>query len=261
MLQLRGVIGGVEHTVALDRLETTLGRAEDNDVVLVDRVTSRHHAVVLHDGARWWIRDLESRYGLRVNDDVADEIDLRSGDVVTIGTVDFTVEEVAGGPPNADDVPDDMLELPDRDLRDPGDADPPAPAGLVRPVADFADSLGLSLDVEGTAIAVPAPEAGGTNDAVTARAEVDHGYSGLAVGYLTRLAHELRTAADVDEAARHTLDVAFDALGVDRGWILFTDADGQVVDRVARIGDRVQHPDGTLPISRSIPLLRAEGQP
>ena len=241
------MIGGVEHTVALDRPETTLGRAEDNDIVLVDRVTSRHHAVVLHDGRRWWIRDLESRYGLRVNDDVADEADLRPGDVVTIGTVDFTVEE-------APDAPLDLTGLADPpggdDLREPDDADVGVgPDGsLVRPVADFAVSLGLTLDVDQAAAPAPAPEAVGG----PALVEGDHGYSSLAVGYLTRLAHDLRTAADVDEAARRTLDVAFHALGVDRGWILFTDAAGEVVERLARVGDRVQHPEGELPISMSI---------
>ena len=244
MLQLRGVIGGVEHAIVLDRPETTLGRADDNDVVLIDRVTSRHHAVVLQDGGRWWIRDLESRYGLRVNDDVADEADLRPGDVVTIGTVDFTVEEVAGAPSDGPVPGDGTVDV--------DGAAPDPPPGLVRPVAEFADSLGLSLDVAETAPSTPAPEADAPAGAPGPSSAVDHGYSGRAVGYLTRLAHELRTASDVDEAARQTLDVAFHALGVERGWILFTDAEGQVVDRVARVGDRVQHPDGALPLSMSI---------
>lgn len=245
MLQLRGVIGGVEHTVALDRPETTLGRADDNDVVLADRVSSAHHAVVLHDGDRWWIRDLESRYGLRVNDDVADEAALHPGDVVTIGTVDFLVEldEDARGGPGRDET---------EALPEDGGADSSEGllTGLSRPVADFAESLGLSPADE----APPAPEAAGTAgaDSMATGTEADHGYSGLAVGYLTRLAHELRTASDIDEAARQTLDVAFHALGVERGWILFTDTDGEVVERVARIGDRVHHPDGALPLSMSI---------
>ncbi|MCB1016131.1 MAG: FHA domain-containing protein, partial [Acidimicrobiales bacterium] len=106
MLQLRGSIDGVERTVVLDRSETSLGRADDNDVVLSDLVASPHHAVVLHEGDRWWVRDLESRYGLRVNDDVADEIDLEPGDVVTIGTVDFVVEVApAAAPPGPPPAP------------------------------------------------------------------------------------------------------------------------------------------------------------
>mgnify|MGYP001211806388 CR=1 FL=1 len=250
MLQLRGVIDGVEHTVVLDRPETTLGRDEDNDLVLIDRVTSRHHAVVLHDGDRWWIRDLESRYGLRVNDDVADEVDLQVGDVVTIGTVDFTVEAATGGPAGTETFEVDARGRIDDPVEDP--ARGPA-VGLVRPVADFAVSLGLSPTDEGTTPPEPVPDAVGSSDAVPGEpVDADHGYSSLAVGYLTRLAHDLRTAADVDEAARATFDVAFHALPVDRGWILFTDAGGDVIERIARIGDRVEHPAGELPISMSI---------
>ena len=248
MLVLRGVIDGVEHAVVLDRPETTLGRSDDNDVVLTDLVTSLHHAVVLHDGDRWWIRDLESRYGLRVNDDVADEVDVVPGDVITIGTVDFTVE-TNPEPPAA--VLEDTREADPERGWDESSLDA---GGLVRTVEDFALSLGLAPTDEAPPTSRPVPdalvvEAGAPSPATAPEA---HGYSSLAVGYLTRLAHDLRTAVDVDEAARHTLDVAFQALPVDRGWILFTDPGGEVVDRVARIGDRVAHPEGELPISWSV---------
>ncbi len=402
MLQLRGVIDGVERTFVLDRPETTIGRGDDNDIVLTDRVTSLHHASVRHADDGWWISDHASRYGVRVNGDVADETELLAGDVVTIGTVDLTVEPVpatpgpAGGPghhaPAADDEDDDddpvllsadlddlhplddvgagigagagheddddpVLLAADEDDDDPvlisadeddvhhddpgrhtthdavpvatdptvatraatttgehppdgptspvaevatrraapdevppahavthelrdadtaaatttaamsaaelpghgttadasgpggGDGDDDEPVvvlGLVRPIEDFAVSLGFP-GTESPEATPPVSEA--VDDTPTSDS---HAYSGLAVGYLSRLAHELRTAHDIDEAARRTLEVVFAALPVDRGWILFTDADGQITDRVERVGDTVAHPGGDLPISMSI---------
>lgn len=240
------MIDGVEHTVVLDRSETTLGRDPDNDVVLTDRVASAHHAVIRRDGERWRIRDLDSRYGLQVNGLVADEVDLEDGDSVTIGTVTFTV----------DATPDEAS--PDEDAPHGGGADEDAAAdpgepaaALVRTIDDFATSLGF--DPAGLARLPPrVPEAVAPPHVAAGDRDDDHAFSALAVGHLTRLAQDLRTAVDEDEAARRTLDAAFAALPVDRGWVLLADEDGEIRHQVARIRDRVEHPEGALPISWSI---------
>jgi len=257
VLQLRGVIDGVERTFVLDRPETTIGRGDDNDIALTDLVTSTHHAVVLRDRDTWWIRDQESRYGLRVNGDVADETELAPGDVITIGTVDLAVEPLAGpvaGGAGAEDEDDEILLSADEAEADAleddvSDLDDAAPVlGVVRTIEDFAVSLGFTATLAappGPSVTVP--------EAVADTAVADaHAYSGLAVGHLSRLGHGLRTAADVDEAARRTLDAAFAAFPIDRGWVLFTDESGEVVERVSRIGDTTAHPEGRLPISMSI---------
>lgn len=248
MLALRGVIDGVEHTVVLDRPETTLGRDPDNHVVLTDRVTSGHHAVVLHEGDRWWIRDLESRYGVLVNGLVADEVDLDAGDVVTIGTVEFRLE--------AADPAGEVVDEPEEAVDGPDETEADGPwtpaASLVRTIDDFATSMGFDPaglvttppPVPGTVAPTGAPAPPAHTD--------DHAFTSLAVGHLTRLAADLRTAVDQDEAARRTLDAAFAALPVDRGWVLLADGDGELRHRVARIRDRVEHPEGDLPISWSI---------
>jgi DNA-binding response OmpR family regulator len=46
---------------------TTIGRWEDNDVVIPDRWISRHHAQVRCDGSRCTLDDLDSKNGLFVN--------------------------------------------------------------------------------------------------------------------------------------------------------------------------------------------------
>jgi Nif-specific regulatory protein len=45
----------------------TLGRNHDNTIVLYDEHVSRFHATIFHDGGHWFIRDLKTRNGTRVN--------------------------------------------------------------------------------------------------------------------------------------------------------------------------------------------------
>ncbi len=65
----------------------TVGRAEDNDVVLnADSGVSRRHAVLETENQHWVVRDLDSRNGTRVNDvKVFDQATLGPTDDVRIG--------------------------------------------------------------------------------------------------------------------------------------------------------------------------------
>jgi hypothetical protein len=45
----------------------SLGRSRDSDIVLHDEHASRHHAQVHYQDGRWFIRDLYTRNGTRVN--------------------------------------------------------------------------------------------------------------------------------------------------------------------------------------------------
>ena len=47
--------------------ETTIGRLPDNDIVIVDRWISRHHAHIVRQGIRYVIKDLDSKNGTFVN--------------------------------------------------------------------------------------------------------------------------------------------------------------------------------------------------
>jgi hypothetical protein len=46
---------------------TTIGRAPESNVVLNARSVSRHHARIFYEGNHYWIKDLESANGTRVN--------------------------------------------------------------------------------------------------------------------------------------------------------------------------------------------------
>jgi S1-C subfamily serine protease len=74
-----------------------IGRGTDNDIVLVDDQTSRHHATVLELGGRLSIRDEHSTNGTFVNGArIAAPTPLHPGDRIQIGRAQITVRVGAG---------------------------------------------------------------------------------------------------------------------------------------------------------------------
>jgi Nif-specific regulatory protein len=64
----------------------TIGRAPTNQIVLKDERCSRTHVEVFMSGGQWMLRDLDSRNGTMVGDQlVKDDWVLRPGDVIRIG--------------------------------------------------------------------------------------------------------------------------------------------------------------------------------
>ena len=64
----------------------TVGRSATNKLVLHDDACSRNHCEVFFLDGEWWLRDLESRNGTLVGDEaVSGDIELNSGDIVSIG--------------------------------------------------------------------------------------------------------------------------------------------------------------------------------
>jgi len=54
--------------VLLDKPVTSIGRSEDNDLVLESDSVSRLHARIVFEDERFVLEDLDSRHGVRVND-------------------------------------------------------------------------------------------------------------------------------------------------------------------------------------------------
>jgi pSer/pThr/pTyr-binding forkhead associated (FHA) protein len=72
---------------------TAIGRASDNHIIIEDPFASTHHAVIVWRDRQWWLEDLESHNGTRLNDDVMSEPTvLTSGDVIHIGETELKFE-------------------------------------------------------------------------------------------------------------------------------------------------------------------------
>ncbi len=89
------------YKVNVDRCATTIGRAGDNDVaVTTDRSVSRQHALVLNIRNNYFLEDLGSRNGTRLNGKpVMARMLLKSGDQITIGMTVLMFHAPAIPPP------------------------------------------------------------------------------------------------------------------------------------------------------------------
>ncbi len=77
-----------------DLAETvSIGRGDDNDIVVADSFVSHEHALITRYKNDFWLTDLNSTNGtLHNNRRVADEILLKNGDLIAVGAVTFRVE-------------------------------------------------------------------------------------------------------------------------------------------------------------------------
>jgi len=67
---------------------TTVGRRDDNSMVIDDGFVSGSHAELVFDGGAWWLQDLNSTNGTFVNNQpVQGRIRLSDGDIVQFGRV------------------------------------------------------------------------------------------------------------------------------------------------------------------------------
>ena len=71
--------------IALAGAALSIGRDPGNDLVLLDAMVSRRHAVVQLRGTQFFLRDCNSSNGSLVNGDRVTERDLKDGDLVAIG--------------------------------------------------------------------------------------------------------------------------------------------------------------------------------
>jgi len=75
----------------------SIGRAEDNQILLVDRRVSRQHAVILcTDENKWIIEDLDSTSKTYLNDKAIHKSEIKAGDYIRVA--DFTIEVVPEEP-------------------------------------------------------------------------------------------------------------------------------------------------------------------
>lgn len=69
----------------LNKVETRVGRAQDNDICLNDWFVSKHHAVIVRKGTNYIVRDLASWRHTLVNGLIIQEQVLKAGDEIQFG--------------------------------------------------------------------------------------------------------------------------------------------------------------------------------
>lgn len=165
-------VGAAEQVVVLGETAVRLGRADDNDVVLLEQAASRHHARVEPTGdGGFQIVDLQSSAGLTVNTEMMQRRRLSAGDEIRIGgtTIRFvenpgsepTLVPTAGSPPSSHetevgDAPSmAATDLGDADTMMPGDAPSSTPTDVAPP--DRTTEVGSTVHATHQPVAAPSP--------------------------------------------------------------------------------------------------------
>lgn len=238
-LEIRVFVENAEQRHALTQQPIRIGRELDNEIVLPDSSVSRHHATITALSAEpersaWEIVDHASTNGLYVNDVLTSRAVLAPGDRVRIGSFLLRVEMAPSAvEPSSQPVlaPTTMPLGPIKDVRDS------LPQGtLIRPLTEFAAQYGLDSGAR-----------------AEKRQALEEAYENRIFGHLTRLGSLLLAADSVDEVLERVMTIAFEALPVDRGFILLLDAAGEPVCELARSGTKVlTRPKTQVPVSRTI---------
>ena len=97
-LYLSGTVADQQEVWALDAPTMGIGRSSRNAIQLADGTVSKEHAEISRQGDRWFLRDLGSRNGTRVNGvEARAALPIVAGDRVEVGHVALTVTD--GTPP------------------------------------------------------------------------------------------------------------------------------------------------------------------
>ena len=93
------VRGGRQNGRNIDLFENrtlTMGRSDDNDIVVDEPLVSRQHAGIRGDRNGYWLQDLDSRNGTFINGEPVEGegVRLRDSDLITLGGADASVQWV-----------------------------------------------------------------------------------------------------------------------------------------------------------------------
>ncbi|MDY6862867.1 MAG: FHA domain-containing protein [Thermodesulfobacteriota bacterium] len=73
----------------LDKPEIKIGRAPDNQISIQHTSISKNHALILTDESGYRVKDLESKNGIKINDNLVKDASIKPGDIVEFGSIKF----------------------------------------------------------------------------------------------------------------------------------------------------------------------------
>jgi adenylate cyclase len=227
-LQIHYVDLGVQRIADL-RGEMSIGRTEGNDLVLNHPSVSRKHAKFEQRPDAWWIVDLKSTNGVKVNGNLVSESRVVSGDKISIGSVQLELK------------PQPSVAFSNESMFD-------NPSGtVIRRISDFNSEFGLDMQ---EALKTRVPSEPGSKPVAVSREKIFQ--------VLVQVAKALLESDDLNTLLNVVMDMIFKYLPVERGLILLFDAEGNPIPKLTKFKEGADTQD--IPISRTILKMVATQQ-
>lgn len=157
---------GSSHVVTLDDTEViTIGRHPDSLVTLTNASVSSHHATIKKREKGWFVNDLGSSNGTRLNGAEIEEALMNDGDRVAFGDVQavyYTGEPPESAAPPATEPKQKVVFVPRPEVS----AEPPAPPVSSVPPAARRSTFGRSLAARRTPSGYPDQSGSGCATAI-----------------------------------------------------------------------------------------------
>ena len=231
-LQIHYVDLGVPRITDL-KSDLSIGRTEGNDLVLNHPSVSRKHARIEARDGRYWLIDLKSTNGVKVNGNLISESAVSAGDKILVGSVQLDVKAM----PSVDFSGESMFDNPS--------------GTVIRRISDFNSEFGLDLsEVQQAASLRPLSEPGMRAEPAVTREKIFQ--------VLVQVARALLESDDLESLLNTVMEMIFKYLPVERGLILLFDEDGNPVPKLTRFIEGADAQD--IPISRTILKMVAEQQ-
>jgi adenylate cyclase len=212
------------------RSDLSIGRTEGNDLVLNHPSVSRKHARLEARGVHWWIIDLKSTNGVKLNGNLITESQIGAGDKILIGSVQLDVKAM----PSVEFTGESMFDNPS--------------GTVIRRISDFNSDFGLDLN-EIAQQAVRPPSEPGAPPQVT-REKIFQ--------VLVQVAKSLLQTEELGDLLETVMDMIFKYLPVERGLIILFDEAGNPIPKLTKFIEGADAHD--IPISRTILKMVAEQQ-
>lgn len=229
-LQIHYIDLGVPRVTDLTA-QISVGRTEGNDVILNHPSVSRKHARFEPRDSHWWVVDLKSTNGVKLNGNLITEAQVTPGDKIHIGSVQLEIAAV----PSVDFSGDSMFDNPS--------------GTVIRRISDFNSEFGLDLPGQEPVPRTPSepgvkPIPGVTREKI--------------FQVLVQVAKALLQSDDLNSLLETVMDMIFRYLPVERGLIILFDEQGNPVPKLTKFMDDSEQQD--IPISRTILKMVAEQQ-
>src|SRR3954466_15406423 len=232
-LQLHYVDLGVPRVMDLKH-ELSVGRTEGNDLILNHPSVSRKHARFELRGDNWWIVDLKSTNGVKLNGNLVTEAQVAAGDKLSVGSVLLDARAL----PSVDFNADSMFDNPS--------------GTVIRRISDFNSEFGLDISeaLENKGPITRPPSQPGLREPAVSREKIFQ--------VLVQVAKALLASEELQVVLTTVMDIIFRYLPVERGLIILFDEEGNPVPKLTKFIDGAEQQD--IPISRTILKMVAQQQ-